>query len=137
MSELSIFIDESGDFGDYDYHSPYYIISMVFHDQNIYISQQLKSLALHLTSIGYDANYCIHTRPIIHRENEYEYESIKTRHKIFNYMITFIRHIDVHFKSFYIEKKHIKDSVEAVGKLSKQIAGFVRDHYQDFHHPTS
>ena len=28
MSELSIFIDESGDFGPYEYHSPYYIISM-------------------------------------------------------------------------------------------------------------
>ena len=26
--ELSIFIDESGDFGDYDPKSPYYIISM-------------------------------------------------------------------------------------------------------------
>ena len=24
------FIDESGDFGEYDYHSPYYIITMVF-----------------------------------------------------------------------------------------------------------
>ena len=24
--ELSVFIDESGDFGEYDYHSPYYII---------------------------------------------------------------------------------------------------------------
>lgn len=33
LEELSIFIDESGDFGEYDYHSPYYIITMVFHDQ--------------------------------------------------------------------------------------------------------
>ena len=33
MKELSIFIDESGDFGDYDYRSPYYIIAMVFHEQ--------------------------------------------------------------------------------------------------------
>ena len=33
MKELSIFIDESGDFGEYDFHSPYYIISLVFHDQ--------------------------------------------------------------------------------------------------------
>lgn len=28
--ELSIFIDESGDFGEYDHHSPFYIITMVF-----------------------------------------------------------------------------------------------------------
>ena len=33
MRELSIFVDESGDFGEYEKHSPYYIVSMVFHDQ--------------------------------------------------------------------------------------------------------
>ncbi|WP_347559358.1 hypothetical protein [Clostridium sp. AM34-9AC] len=27
MKELSIFIDESGDFGEYDYHSPWYIVT--------------------------------------------------------------------------------------------------------------
>ena len=31
---LSIFIDKSGDFGDYDFHSPYYYVTMVFHDQS-------------------------------------------------------------------------------------------------------
>lgn len=30
--ELSIFIDESGDFGKYDYQSPFYILTLVFHD---------------------------------------------------------------------------------------------------------
>lgn len=34
MKELSVFIDESGDFGAYEPHSPYYIITMVFHDQD-------------------------------------------------------------------------------------------------------
>lgn len=131
MSELSIFIDESGDFGDYDYHSPYYIISMVYHDQSTDISAPLHSLSNQLSSIGYAPNHCVHTGPIIRRENEYEFESIDTRRKIFNYMVTFIKHIDVRFKCFYIEKKHIEDSVEAVGKLSKQIANFIRDHYQE------
>lgn len=32
--ELSVFVDESGDFGEYDYHAPYYIISLVFHNQS-------------------------------------------------------------------------------------------------------
>lgn len=104
MSELSIFIDESGDFGDYDYHSPYYIISMVYHDQSTDISKPLHSLANQLSSIGYEPDHCIHTGPIIRRENEYEYETIDTRRKIFNYMVTFIKHIDVRFKCFFIEK---------------------------------
>ena len=31
---LSIFVDESGDFGNLQPHSPYYIVTMLFHDQN-------------------------------------------------------------------------------------------------------
>ena len=41
MKELSIFVDESGDFGEYDYRSPFYIVSMVFHDQSIDIKGDL------------------------------------------------------------------------------------------------
>ena len=32
---MSIFIDESGDFGPYEQHSPYYQVAMVLHDQSI------------------------------------------------------------------------------------------------------
>lgn len=47
-------------------------------------------------------------------------------------MMAFVRHADINFKSIYIEKKHIKDSVEAAGKLSKQLALFIRDNYSFF-----
>lgn len=131
MSELSIFIDESGDFGPYDYHSPYYIISMVFHDQLNDISAPLRILSEQLAAIGY-RDHCIHTGPIIRRENEYAFEKIETRRKIFNYMIAFIKHIDIRYACFSIEKKHIDDRIDAVSKLSKQISNFIRDHYEDF-----
>ena len=36
------------------------------------------------------------------------------------------------FKCFHIEKKHIADTVEASGKLSKQLASFIRENYTDF-----
>ena len=131
MRELSIFIDESGDFGEYDYHAPYYIIAMVFHDQANDIAIPLAKLADSLSAIGYP-DHCVHTGPIIRRENEYGYERIETRRRIFNYMVTFIKHAHIKYKCFHIEKKHIVDSVEAVGKLSKQISGFIREHYSEF-----
>ena len=131
MSELSIFIDESGDFGPYEYHSPYYIISMIFHNQDNSISKPVQVLSEQLSSIGY-ANLCIHSGPIIRRENEFEYESIIIRRKIFNYALSFIKHADLKYKCFSIEKKHIKDPVEAVGRLSKQISTFIREHYDVF-----
>ena len=131
MKELSIFIDESGDFGDYDYRSPYYIIAMVFHEQSEDISLPLKKLEENLSSIGYPQHY-VHTGPIIRRENEYEYISISQRRRIFNSMVTFINHINIKYHCVHIEKKHIEDSVQAVTKLSKQISSFIRNHYQEF-----
>ena len=131
MKELSIFIDESGDFGDYSFHSPYYIITMVFHDQSVDIQEQIRHLDIELSYLGLN-NLCIHTGPIIRKEEIYKSMDIFERRRIFNKMMAFIRSIDVHYKCFYIEKKHITDSVEAAGKLSKQISQFIRDHYNDF-----
>lgn len=44
MKELSVFIDESGDFGEFDPKSPYYIIGMVLHNQKNDISSQIQYL---------------------------------------------------------------------------------------------
>ena len=49
MKELSVFIDESGDFGEYSPHSPYYIITMVFHNQDASINEALDHLEQELS----------------------------------------------------------------------------------------
>lgn len=59
MKELSIFVDESGDFGEYDYHAPYYIISLVIHDQKNDILNDLKFLDRELANIGWK-NHSVH-----------------------------------------------------------------------------
>ena len=41
---LSIFVDESGDFGKIDKKSPYYYVTLVFHEQNIDISDSVDIL---------------------------------------------------------------------------------------------
>ena len=132
MKELSIFVDESGDFGEYSYHSPYYIIAMVFHDQNDDISQSIKKFNSELALLGFDSQHCIHNGPIIRREAPYEYLDIKERRHIFNKMVAFTRQLNISFKCFHIEKKHISDSIEASGKLSKQLSAFIRKNYNDF-----
>ena len=76
--------------------------------------------------------HCFHAGPVIRSEEEYRCYTLKDRQKILMKMMTFIRHVDINFKSIYIEKKHIGDSVEATGKLSKQLAAFIRDQYNFF-----
>lgn len=131
MKELSIFVDESGDFGEYNHHAPYYIISMVLLDQTINITHDLKILEAELRNMGW-SNHCVHAGPVIRSEEEYRGSSLLDRQKILMKMMTFIRHIDIQFKSLYIEKKHIQDTIEATGKLSKQLATFIRDNYEFF-----
>ena len=70
MKELSIFIDESGDFGEYDHHSPYYIITMVFHDQQEDIQPAVSKLNQELSYLNLN-NLCIHTGPIIEKKDFY------------------------------------------------------------------
>lgn len=131
MKELSIFIDESGDFGEYDYHSPYYIISMVMHDQSIDISQDLRKLNNELAQMGY-ANHCVHAGPVIRQEAEYRFVDIEERRQILKRLMTFLRKVDIKCHSVYIEKRHVEDNITAAGKLSKQIANFIRQNYDFF-----
>ena len=130
MKELSIFIDESGDFGEYSKHSPYYIITMIFHDQSEDIHPAIEKLNQALSYMGI-SDICIHTGPIIRKEEIYANMEVDERRRIFNKMIAFIRQIDIKYKCFYIEKRHIDDVVEATGKLSKQISEFIRNHYEE------
>ncbi|HBE10357.1 MAG TPA: hypothetical protein DCY81_07470 [Lachnospiraceae bacterium] len=50
---LSIFIDESGDFGEYDHKAPYYMVAMVLHDQQVDISSEINSLDLKMADLGF------------------------------------------------------------------------------------
>ena len=82
MHELSIFVDESGDFGEYAKHSPYYAVTMIFHDQDIDISKQLSILNENLKNMGYE-NTAIHTEPLIQREEIYKNVEPNERRALF------------------------------------------------------
>lgn len=104
---------------------------MIFHDQNEDIQPAVSKLNHELSFLSLE-NLCIHTGPIIRKEEIYINMSIDERRRIFNKMVAFIRQVNIRYKCFYIEKKHISDVVDATGKLSKQISQFIRDHYEEF-----
>ena len=104
---------------------------MVFHNQALDLSEEIRNLEYGLSNLNLE-NHCIHAGPIIRAEEEYRYMEISDRRKIFKRMMGFVRNVDVKCESFYIEKKHIEDGIEASGKLSKTIARFIREHYEFF-----
>lgn len=84
-----------------------------------------------LDNIGLKS-HCVHAGPVIRQEEEYRYMTLDERRKVLKRMMSFLRRINVICESFYIEKKHIVDSVEASAKLSKKISHFIREHYKFF-----
>lgn len=131
MKELSVFVDESGDFGAFEKHAPYYIIALVLHDQKIDIQENLNILEREMGYIGYP-NHCIHVGPIIRKENEYEFEELEIRRKIVKRLMAFVRHIDLKFIRVYIEKSANEDSVQSVARLSKELSGSIRENLSFF-----
>ena len=71
MRELSIFIDESGDFGAYEPHAPFYVISLVMHDQSLPIAKDIDYLKRHVSEQGFPEDHAIHSMPLIRRERDY------------------------------------------------------------------
>lgn len=131
MKELSVFVDESGDFGEYDHHAPFYIISLVFHNQDVDISSEVGKFEEMMKNIGWP-EHCIHAGPIIRAEEDYKSSNLKDRQHILMKMMSFVRRLDIQYRTIYIEKKHIHDSVEAAGKLSKQLAAIIKDNLKYF-----
>ena len=86
---LSVFIDESGDFGKYDPKSPYYYVSMVLHDQSVDISSEIDRLEQRVTNFGFP-HHAIHVGPIIRREKQYENELMENRKSLFNALFQLI-----------------------------------------------
>lgn len=109
MRELSIFVDESGDFGEYSTHSPYYIVAMVLHDQSKDISSEIIRLNNELVNLGYE-NHVIHTEPLIRREEDYQNLSPNERRSIFTKLYYFTTKCDIQYKSFIFQKKEFENT---------------------------
>lgn len=69
MNKLSIFVDESGDFGKYDVNSPYYIFTLVFHNQSNELTNMIDNLDYKISNIS--DRKLIHCGPLIRREEIY------------------------------------------------------------------
>ncbi len=129
MKEISIFIDESGDFGKFNKKSPFYIVTMVFHDQASDITACLDSLEHELSYLGYP-HHCLHAGPIVRMEDEFKEEDIVVRRKLLMKLMGFIRKVKIKHKSFYVDRRHAEDITDATMQLSKQIGTWIKNNYE-------
>jgi hypothetical protein len=131
MKELSIFIDESGDFGGYELHSPFYLVTLVFHDQAVDISKN--AAHLHETMTRYSiSDYTVHAGPIIRRENEFLNFSIADRKKLFDSLFHFVRMTDITYFTIAVQKKNLIDEKDLSANIEKHLMRFLKENLEIF-----
>ena len=132
MRELSIFVDESGDFGEYAKHSPFYIITMILHDQSKDISADILKLESEITNLGYENDFVIHTGPLIRKEEIYCNMIPNDRRAIFTKLFFFTLRADIWYKSFVFDKRQYSDPMKMEARMARELSLFLREHLRFF-----
>ena len=127
MKELSVFIDESGDFGEITERPAYYLVTLLFHDQKNDIALNVKKLEDSTKNSGFDFEY-IHTGPVIRREDVFSRLSIDERRKLLFKMLNFITGSPITYEVVMVNRKEAPDKISLSGKLGREISNVIEKH---------
>jgi hypothetical protein len=132
MPELSIFIDESGDRGAAQDHSPFYILSLVFYDQRDDISGHLDKIHDALRARGLSADHALHTGTLIRRENDYRWLEMPARRSLFRVLVDFVRTSEVTHHSWVFTKREMSDTDRLLSAMARELGALIRTHHEYF-----
>ena len=134
VKEISVFVDESGSFVplNEDPATPYYLLCMVFHDQNADISENIERLEESFQNLGINREHCVHAGPLIRREQDYAHMIREERRSIFQHMLAFFRNADISYRCFKVNKKHNTKQNAIHDTLLRQIVEFLIGHSAEF-----
>jgi hypothetical protein len=127
MKELSIFIDESGDFGEITERPAYYLVTLLFHDQKNEITTNVKKLEDSIKNSGFDFEY-IHTGPVIRREDIFVGLSIDERRKLLFKMLNFIASSPIAYEVAVVNRREAPDKITLSGRLGREISKVIDEH---------
>lgn len=129
MKELSVFIDESGDFGEINERPAYYLVTFVFHNQDDDIGEQVSRLEESVRSSGFDVEY-IHTGPVIRREDVFAGYSIDERRKLLYKMLNFVNGCPISYLTVVVDRREATNKIALSGKLAKAINRALSEHIE-------
>ena len=132
MSELSIHVDESGDFGDYNpKYAPYYVFTLVFHEQDNDITDNIKTLDREMANLGY-FNHVVHTGPLIRKEEFYCNLPPNERRAIFAKLFYFAKKAPITYKVIDISRKEFPNEKMLKERINILLSRFLDDHLDYF-----
>lgn len=131
MKTMSVFVDESGDFGVSADRNSYYLVTMVFHDQDRPLTAAIDKYDAAIAQTGLGIEY-VHTGPIIRREEVFEPLTIDERRKLLYKILHLYLSCDIHHITIKVPRREAPDKVSLSGKLAKQLKLALDTHHDFF-----
>ena len=128
MSELSVFVDESGNLGR---DSKYYILSLVFHEQTVDVSGDIASYERLLRERGLQ-NKPFHLVPLTHGNEAFANENIEVRTRYLFSFASFAWRIPFRYKTFVYRKSEFADRAALGKKMKCDIIEFLFENLERF-----
>lgn len=133
INELSIFIDEAGDVGVYDdsknpISDRYYLITLVFHDQNQSIEPQVEFLRNRLEKSDFTAN-AIHSGPLIRKEPPFRDYKSEDVFRVLQHMLYFLMKSPIRYYVIAVDKTKYVTREALEFAITNQIMAFINMNY--------
>lgn len=133
MSELSIFVDESGDKSN---HAQYFILTLVLHDQSVSIASNISIYEQTLTDADIP-NIPFHSEPLLNGHGDYAILTLERRKKILTAFSSLVRFLPIRYKAFVYKRAHFDSINKLAARMKHDISSMFFDNlefFQSFEH---
>ncbi|RDX30882.1 DUF3800 domain-containing protein, partial [Bifidobacterium breve] len=129
MSELSIFVDESGEWGKL---SEYYLITLVLHVQSDSVAEHIDKYERHLADSGLP-DIPFHAGPLFNGHDGYEDISFADRKRLFFAFLTLARNLPFRYVTFaHLKTMFDGNKIRFEAQLKRDLADFFLSHLDEF-----
>ena len=136
MSELGIFIDESGFLEKDNIKNTavrdLYIVSFLFLNNSLSIGDDIYAFENYLIENQFKSHLPIHTMPLIRKQKPYSEMDRETRKKLFHHLFQFMRKLKIRHKTFVCDKKFCSNKQAIKQDLVAYIKQMIIDNYEYF-----
>ena len=128
LSELSIFVDESGGQNGI---SRYVLMTVVLHDQSDSIQESISSYESSLESRNLP-DIPFHASPLMYGKDAYANLNHETRHRMFSAFFVFVRKLPVSYRTFSYRRDQLSDAGAFAARLKRDLVVFLVDNLDTF-----
>ena len=123
MRELSIFVDESGADG---LDSDYYLLTLVFHEQDAPLSNSVSHYERGLSARGLP-DVPFHASPLINGHDGYARMDVDDRARLLAAFRVLFRYLPIRYKTFSYRKREFASAARLSERMRRDVVNFLFD----------